>query len=80
MGAVKPLTAKQYKSMSETHIYPALGAVKLAKLTAPQLNKFYNQLAAEGKATQKKNKETGKMEIVKRGNRFQPKQLEIFTA
>ena len=49
MAAVKPLTVQQYRSMSETHIYPALGSVKLCKLTAPQLQKFFNQLAVDGK-------------------------------
>ncbi|MBQ9662920.1 MAG: site-specific integrase [Oscillospiraceae bacterium] len=66
MAGVKPLTVQQYRSMTETHIIPALGAVKLSKLTAPQLQKFYNQLAVDGMTTRRKNKETGKMEIVKK--------------
>lgn len=66
MAGVKPLTVQQYRSMTETHIIPALGAVKLAKLTTPQLQKFYNQLAVDGMTTRRKNKETGKMEIVKK--------------
>lgn len=66
MGDKKPLTVQQYRSMSETHIYPALGAVKLSKLTAPQLQKFYNQLAVDGMTTKKKNPTTGKVEIVKK--------------
>ena len=49
MAAVKPLTVQQYRSMSETHIYPALGSVKLCKLTAPQLQRFFNQPAIDGK-------------------------------
>ena len=40
-AAVKPLTVRQYESMSESHIYPALGPVKLCKLTSPQLQKFF---------------------------------------
>lgn len=66
MGDKKPLTVQQYRSMAETHIFPALGAVKLSKLTAPQLQKFYNQLAVDGMTTRRKNPETGKIEIVKK--------------
>ena len=47
MAGVKPLTVQQYRSMTETHIIPALGAVKLKDLKAPQLQKFYNQLAVD---------------------------------
>ena len=75
MAAVKPLTVQQYRSMSETHIFPALGSVKLCKLTAPQLQKFYNQLAKEGKTTRKKNPQTGKMEIVKTGEPLSAKSI-----
>ncbi len=66
MAAVKPLTVQQYRSMTNTHIIPALGAVKLAKLTAPQLQKFYNQLAIDGAMTKRKNPETGEFELVKK--------------
>ena len=66
MAGVKPLTVQQYTSMVNTHIIPALGAVKLAKLTTPQLQKFYNQLAIDGMTTRRKNQKTGKMEIVKK--------------
>lgn len=66
MAGVKPLTVQQYRSMTETHIIPALGAVKLGKLTTPQLQKFYNQLAIDGMNTRRKNPKTGKMEIVKK--------------
>ncbi len=72
----KPLTVIQYKSMSETHIFPAIGAVKLKDLKAPQLQKFYNQLAKDGKAAQRKNKETGKMEIVKTGEPLSAKSIK----
>ena len=65
MAAVKPLTVQQYRSMAETHIYPALGAVPLSKLSAPQLQKFYNQLAVDGKTVRRKNSRTGKTEISK---------------
>lgn len=66
MAGVKPLTVQQYRSMAETHIIPALGAVKLSSLTTPQLQRFYNQLAKDGMTTRRKNKETGKMEIIKK--------------
>ena len=75
MAAVKPLTVQQYRSMSETHIYPALGAVKLKDLKAPQLQRFYNQLAKDGKAARRKNQKTGKMEIVKTGEPLSAKTI-----
>ncbi len=76
MADKKPLTVTQYRSMSETHIFPAIGAVRLSKLTAPQLQKFYNQLAKDGKATKQKNKENGKMEIVKTGEPLSAKSIK----
>lgn len=75
MAAVKPLTVQQYRSMSETHIYPALGSVKLCKLTAPQLQKFFNQLAIDGKKQRRKNPQTGKMEIMGTGQPLSPKSI-----
>lgn len=60
----KPLTIQQYQSMAKTHIYPAIGAVQLAKLTAPMLQKFYNQLAKTGKTLKRKDPETGKTVVV----------------
>lgn len=60
MSDKKPLTVKQYRSMAESHIYPALGAVKLSSLTAPMLTKFYNQLAVNGKTVTHKDRKTGK--------------------
>ena len=75
MAAVKPLTVQQYRSMSETHIYPALGSVKLCKLTAPQLQKFFNQLAIDGKKQRRKNPQTGKMEIMGTGQPLSPKSV-----
>ena len=65
MAAVKPLTVQQYKSMADAHIIPAIGATKLSKLTAPQLQKFYNQLAVDGKTVTRKDSKTGKVEITK---------------
>lgn len=75
MAAVKPLTVQQYRSMSETHIYPVLGSVKLCKLTAPQLQKFFNQLAIDGKKQRRKNQETGEMETVSTGEPLSAKSI-----
>ena len=58
-GDKKYLTVKQYKSMTETHIRPALGAMKLSKLTPPQIQSFYNELQRSGRTVKEKDKETG---------------------
>ena len=50
-GDKKPLTILQYRNMGDNHILPALGAVKLSKLTAPQIQKFYNSLNKERETT-----------------------------
>ena len=34
--------------MGDNHILPTLGAVKLSKLTSPQIQKFYNGLVKDG--------------------------------
>lgn len=60
-GDKKFLTIKQYSSMSETHIFPALGAVKLSTLSSPDIQKFYNRMAKEGKTIEKTDKATGKV-------------------
>lgn len=44
LGGVKPGTVKTYTVQVKTHIKPALGAVKLQKLTPHQLQAFYNDL------------------------------------
>ena len=59
-GDKKYLTVKQYKSMTETHIRPALGAVKLCRLTMPQIQSFYNELQRTGRTVKYKDPETGK--------------------
>lgn len=71
----KPLTIRQYESMCETHIFPALGAVKLSKLSTMQLTRFYNQLAVDGKTAKRKNVKTGRMEVVKTGEPLSPKSI-----
>lgn len=40
---VKPWTAVKYKSVIETHIKPALGAIRLDELKAPAIQRFYNE-------------------------------------
>ena len=75
MGDKKPLTVQQYRSMAETHIFPAIGAVKLSSLTAPQIQKLYNDLAKEGKTTKQKNPKTGKVENVKCGEPLSAKSI-----
>ena len=55
-GDKKYLTVKQYKSMTDTHIRPALGAVKLSKLTPPMIQGFYNELQRTGRTITEKDK------------------------
>lgn len=50
MGDKKYLTVKHYKAQCRTHIVPSLGAVRLADLTTPQIQAFYNRLQREGMA------------------------------
>ncbi|MEG0598392.1 MAG: tyrosine-type recombinase/integrase, partial [Oscillospiraceae bacterium] len=42
--SVKPFTVDSYRTKCEKHIKPALGMTKLAALTAPQIQQFYNDL------------------------------------
>ena len=62
-GDKKYLTVKHYAAQCETHIKPALGAVKLGKLTAPQIQSFYNELGKTGLEVRTKDKKTGKVTI-----------------
>lgn len=61
----KYLTVKHYTAQCEAHIKPALGAVKLADLSAPQIQAFYNQLGKTGHTVEKKDKKTGKITVTK---------------
>ena len=61
----KYLTVKHYKAQCEAHIKPALGAVKLSELTAPQIQSFYNRLGKNGHRIEKKDKKTGKTIVTK---------------
>ena len=60
-GDKKYLTLKQYKSMVDTHIRPALGAVKLQKLTDHQIQSFINELMVSGRTVKRKDPDTGKI-------------------
>ena len=46
----KYLTVKHYTAQCKAHIVPNLGAVKLAELTTPQIQAFYNGLLRGGMA------------------------------
>ena len=54
-GDKKYLTTKHYAAQVRTHIKPALGAVKLQALTAPQIQRFYNDLLKSGRQIPKKD-------------------------
>ncbi len=51
----KYLTTKQYRAAVESHIKPALGAVKLSDLTSIHIQKFYNKLLKSGKQVPKRD-------------------------
>lgn len=71
IGDKKYATVKHYKAQCKTHIVPALGAVKLSDLTAPQIQSFYNGLLKNGSRKPKKDKD-GKI-IKKKGKTvFEP--------
>lgn len=59
-GDVKYQTLKHYRAQCETHIKPALGAIKLADLSTEQIQAFYKKLEKTGKTITRKDKETGK--------------------
>ena len=45
---IRPNTAKTYENMIENHIVPAVGGVKLKRLTAIQIQKMYNDSKPKG--------------------------------
>lgn len=66
MSDKKYLTVKNYKAQIKNHVKPGLGAVKLAQLTPPTLQKFYNDLLDHGQVIPKRGKD-GK--IIKKDGR-----------
>lgn len=59
-GDKKYLTVKHYTAQVNTHIKPGLGSVRLAALTPPQIQKFYNDLLERGQSAPKRD-DTGKI-------------------
>ena len=47
IGSVKPYTEDSYRTVCENHIKPLLGNIKLAALSAPQIQQLYNKLVRE---------------------------------
>lgn len=45
--SVKPYTENSYRAVCENHIKPSLGKVKLAALSAPQIQQLYNKLVRQ---------------------------------
>ena len=52
-GGIKSSTVDQYRTQIEQHLKPAFGAVKLEKLSAPMIQKLYNQKQRERSADPK---------------------------
>ena len=50
LTSVKPLTRVKYETLARVHIKPHLGAVKLSALTAPMIQKLYNDELRAGAA------------------------------
>jgi integrase-like protein len=46
---VIPQTRANYKTNLQVHIIPALGSLKLQRLTAPRIASFYSELLADGR-------------------------------
>ena len=46
---IRPNTAKTYENMIENHIVPAIGGIKLKRLTAIQIQKMYNDSKTKGR-------------------------------
>lgn len=67
-------TLEKYETVCRVHLKPALGAVKLAKLSPPQIQSFYNELGRTGKVTTKKDK-NGK--TVERREPLSPKSIRL---
>ena len=55
MGDKKYMTVKSYKGQVETHIRPALGAIRLSQLQPHTIQKFYNELSVAGCSVPKRD-------------------------
>lgn len=66
MGDKRYSTKKTYRANIETHIKPALGAVKLSQLAPHIIQKFYNTLLTSGCKKPKRDK---KGKIIKKGGK-----------
>ncbi len=67
-------TKEKYEIVCRVHLKPALGATKLAKLTPPQIQSFYNELGRTGKVTRTKD---GKGNIEERREPLAPKSIRL---
>ena len=74
MGDKKYLTVTHYKAQVETHIRPALGAVKLSQLSPHVIQKFYNDLLTSGHTVPKRG-EDGK--VVKKDGKTVTEQVPM---
>lgn len=48
LGSIKPSTSDLYKRYVRTHLTPTLGAIRLQALTAPAIQRIYNQKLNDG--------------------------------
>jgi len=48
-GRLRSSTRANYRTNLQVHIIPALGALKLQRLTAPRIASFYSELLADGR-------------------------------
>ena len=48
-GRLRPSTRANYQTNLQVHIIPALGSLKLQRLTAPRIAAFYSELLADGR-------------------------------
>lgn len=64
-GHLKYQTKKHYIAQCNAHIKPIIGSLRLADLTTPHIQKFYNTLAAQGRTVSKKDPKTGKQKVTK---------------
>ena len=67
-------TKEKYESVVRIHIKPALGAVKISKLTAPEIQRFYNELGKTGKTSRQLDK-NGK--LIGRKSPLSPKSIRL---